>query len=208
LQYGPAGEGEYVESRGARPYDGYGEQLLDLSEAHHEESSEEAEGEVYRHMGLGTGDLPGGHPYYRPGDRIRHGPYDEYLPAGLQDLVGDVPGCRAAEDHAYSDESEHQAIGGFVPSQDVMEERSCSQSLIDHDAAVHEEEPYGEGPELHARPEGHLDLSALPMGIFVIVLALGTDSPNSRASISWMLGRFMFEGLSRVWSPEIISRPS
>jgi hypothetical protein len=37
-------KGEYVESRGARPDNGYWELLLDLSKAHHEESAEDAEG--------------------------------------------------------------------------------------------------------------------------------------------------------------------
>ena len=83
------------------------------------------------------------HPYYRSGDCIHHSPHDEHLLVGLQDLIGDVSGSRAADDHAYPDEGEHQAVGGLVPPQDVMEERSRPQPLIIHHAAVHEEEPYG-----------------------------------------------------------------
>jgi len=37
-------------------------------------------------------------------------PWIETIVDGPKDLVGDIPGCRAAEDHALSNQSEHKAV--------------------------------------------------------------------------------------------------
>jgi hypothetical protein len=57
----------------------------------------------------------------------------------LKELVRDITGIRATEDYADPNESELQAVGGPVPSKDVMEERPRPQSLIGHEATVHVE---------------------------------------------------------------------
>ena len=73
------------------------------------------------------------------GDRIHHGLYDEHLLAGPKDLVGDIPGCRAAEDHALSNQSEHKAVMGAYLIQGYHGREVPPHSLIGHEATVHGE---------------------------------------------------------------------
>jgi len=55
-------------------------------------------------------------------------------------------------------------------------------------------------------PAPKVILSAWTMGIFSMTLASETGSPNSIASISWMLGRFRSEGRSLVMAKAATAR--
>jgi hypothetical protein len=63
-------------------------------------------------------------------------PWIETIVDGPKGLVGDIPGCRAAEDHALSNQSEHKVVGGLSLPR-MSWKRGPPQFLRSHEATAH-----------------------------------------------------------------------